>query len=113
MAKVARQGDQIVPFDDYGMGFGFDNSAIDDTSGGTRPLSTTKVNGLAIARQGAYTGSHRHFWAGHLIWIDGYFPPGSTGSPSVFADSVKVLRVGDIANCGCIINAGSPNVDAL
>lgn len=77
-----------------------------DPCGGTIIATAihTNVNGLAIARLGDSitphgTGAHA---AATLI----------EASSTVFAEGIRVCRVGDAASCGHTISAGSPNTFA-
>jgi uncharacterized Zn-binding protein involved in type VI secretion len=77
----------------------------------TVTATTTKAfaDNKAIAKVGDTTPWHLH-WLGSWFPMMGTF---NTGSTVDFVEGKGVLRVGDIASCGCWITAGSPDVNSV
>ena len=95
MPAIARMGDMVMMF-------------LRLATSSTVVATTTKgfANNKAIGKVGDKTTIHLHYWGSHWWPLIGNF---QTGSNKDFLEGKGVLRVGDIADCGCRITAGSPN----
>jgi uncharacterized Zn-binding protein involved in type VI secretion len=98
MPAVARNGDPT----EWHTTLAFASTVIATTT-------TVFANSKAVAKAGDTTPWHLH-WLGTWWPMLGVFNSGSTID---FVEGKGVLRVHDIATCGCWISAGSPDVNSV
>jgi uncharacterized Zn-binding protein involved in type VI secretion len=100
MPAIARHGDQCAQY-------------LHPATASTVVASGTKVfaDGKAVAKVGDHLSLHYHYIGSH--WYP-ETPPSVflIGSDKDFVEGKGVLRVGDVANCGCRIIAGSPDTNS-